>query len=74
MSSNECIQNHLKRFEEEKLNLTVDKSINFEEGELQTYEQDNNYDSTFNNELNNQDSDNDSSKSKSPISIRVMMR
>lgn len=71
MSSNEYIQNHFKRSEEKKVNLTTDESVNFKD-KLQTNEQDNNYNSTFNNELNSQDSDNDSLKSKSPISITVI--
>jgi len=70
-SSNKYIQNHFKRSEEKKLKLTMDESVNFK-NELQTNEQDNNYDSTFNNELNSQDSDNDSLKSKSSISITVI--
>lgn len=71
MSSDECIQNHIKQLKEETSNLTIDESVNFE-SKLQTNEQDNNYDSTFNSESNNQYSDNDSSKSKSPISITVI--
>jgi len=71
ISSNECIQNYIKQLEEEKLHLTADNSIQFED-QLETNEQENNHDSTFNNEFNNQDSDNDSSKSKSSISLTVM--
>jgi len=70
-TSNEYIQNHFKRLEDKKLNLAMDESVNFKD-ELQTKEQDNNYDSTFDNELNSQDSNNDSLKSKSPISITVI--
>lgn len=71
ISSNECIQNCIKQLEEEKLNLTVDNSIKLED-QLETDEQEDIHDSTFNNESNNQDSDNDSSKSKSAISLTVM--
>ncbi|XP_060876975.1 zinc finger protein 420-like [Metopolophium dirhodum] len=69
ISSNECIQNCIKKFEEEKLNLTVDNSVKLEDQLEIEIEQEDNHDSTFNNEFNNQDSDNDSSKSKSPISL-----
>lgn len=69
-TSNKYIQEYLKELEEKKLTLTVDKLGKFVN--LETDEQDDNYDSTFNNESINQDSDNDSSRSKSPSPITVM--
>lgn len=68
-TSNEYIQEYLKELEEKKLNLTVDKLVKFDNLEID--EQDDNYDSTFNNELIDQESDNES-KSKSSSSITVM--
>lgn len=71
ISANECIQEYFKQLEEEKLSLTVDKPIKFED-QLEIDEQDNNYDNTSNNELGIQDSDNDLSISKLPISLAVI--
>lgn len=71
ISSNDCIKNCIKQLEEEKLNFTEDNSIKLED-KLETYEQENNHDSTFNNEYNSPDSDNDSSKSKLSKSPTVM--
>lgn len=69
-TSNKYIQEYLKELEEEKLDISVVKLVKFDN--LETEEQDDNYDCTFNNESIKQDSDNDSSRSKSPTPITVM--
>lgn len=71
ISSNECIQEYLKQLEEEKLKLTVKKFVKLED-QLEINEHDNNYESTFNNEIDNQFSENNLSTSKSSISTIVM--
>lgn len=71
ISSNNHLQEYLKHLEEDKVNSAVDQSINSED-QLETVLEDNNYDSTFTNTLNDQDSNNDSSQSKSPVPIIVM--
>lgn len=72
ISSNEYIQEYLKQLEEDKLNLTVHTIVKLKD-QLKINEHDNNYDSTFNNELDNQYFDNDLSKSKSSVSTIVMI-
>lgn len=71
ISSSKCIQDNVKRLDEEKSNYTVDESVVYKEERLAD-KQDDTYVSTFSNELNNQQSDDDSSKSKLPGSITVI--
>lgn len=71
ISSSKCIQDYVKRLDEEKPNSTVDETIKCIE-EREADKQDDIYASTFSNGLNNQQSDDDSSKSKLPSTITVM--
>lgn len=71
VSANECIQEYLKQLEDDMSNVAVDKTEKFDV-KLEAEKNDDNYNSMFNNKLNNHDSDNDLFKSRSPISITVM--
>jgi len=69
-SSDQFIQEYLlSRSKNEELNLIVNDTNVKIEDRLETYEED----SIFNDELNNRESDNENlSKSKLPISLKVM--